>query len=103
MGSFDTMCDGNREIQVKCFHCYLDIINKGDKVGDLHDYGRGYEPWAEYDQLDSYTIVMVPYIDPRYALIKDRVFIGFTDNPKETYPLYVTRYGVLCDIEGQEL
>lgn len=103
MGSFDTMYDGDREIQVKCFRCHLDNIKKGDKVGDLHNYLKSYEPWDDEDQLDTYTIVMTPYADPRYALIKDRVFVGFVDSPRDTYPPYVARWGVSCDIDGYEV
>ncbi len=94
MGSFDTLSDEGCSVQVKCFNGNLDVYHVGDKVPELHYYHQGYRRWDDEDQLDTYTIVLNPY-HPAFALIKDRIFIGFTGDEEETYPPYVWRWGEL--------
>ena len=103
MGSFDTMTDGKQEIQVKCFSCDLKRIHKGEKVPILHNYHERYKPWDESDQLEKYTIVMTPYSQPRFALVKKGIFVRFTEDENQTYEPYVHRSGFICDLHGNEL
>ena len=99
MGCFDTMHDGKHSIQVKCFFCSLSHYHTGDKVPKLHNYLKSYKPWDESEQIETYTIVMAPYGYPRFALIKKGIFVRFTQEPKETYPPYVARWGELISGE----
>ena len=93
MGLFDTLVDGDTALQVKCFGGDLAVFNVGDKVPKLHRY-EGYKQWSEKAQFSSYTIVNDPY-DPRYAVIENRIFMGFETDKKRTKPPYVARYGVI--------
>ena len=102
MGSFDTLVDGNKNIQVKCFEGNLKVFHVGDIVPKLHNYHENYRKWIPELQYETYTIDMNPYPDPLYALIKDGVFVGFTNDEEETYPPFVYRYGKLRIDHGHD-
>ena len=102
MGSFDTLSDGDREIQVKCFEGNLKNYHVGDVVPELHSYHEGYRKWIPELQYETYTIDMDPYGDPPYALVKDKVFVGFTDDIEETYPPIIYRWGQLKIVHGHD-
>jgi hypothetical protein len=36
MGMFDTIIVGDKDMQVKCFYCDLDVYKIGDKVPDIN-------------------------------------------------------------------
>lgn len=96
MGCFDTLSADGFSSQVKCFRGALDIFRKGDRVPTLHNY-EGYEEWPEEDQINTYTIVLPGYASHRFALIKDRTFMGFTHDTTETVGPYVAKWGERLD------
>jgi|26BtaG_2_1085354.scaffolds.fasta_scaffold26756_2 hypothetical protein len=95
MGCFDTLIDGETDLQVKCFGGNLNHFKVGEQVPTLHYY-EGYQEWEKEKQLDTYTIVNDPW-SPRFGIIMNRVFIGFTDDKSRTAPPYVGRWGVLLE------
>jgi len=92
MGSFDTLSDGRHSIQVKCFPCMVQIYHVGDTVPTLHLYDS-YMEWPKDEQVETYTIVLPSYEAMRFALVRDRRFVGFTNVPNETYKPYVAKWG----------
>ena len=58
MGSFDTLVDGNKNIQVKCFEGNLKVFHVGDIVPKLHNYHENYRKWIPELQYETYTIDM---------------------------------------------
>lgn len=73
MGLYDTLVDGERTAQIKCF-------------------GRDMETYEVGDQLpcDGSFIIMLPdYEGARFALVKDSIFVGFTDCP----PILIDKWG----------
>ena len=96
MGSFDTLSHGGHSAQVKCFRGMIQIYHMNERVPDLHYYDS-YEAWPEEEQLESYTIVLPSYESMRFALIKDRTFVGFTNEVSETWKPYVAKWGEKLD------
>jgi hypothetical protein len=96
VGCYDTFYQGGASVQIKCFGGKLGHYHVGDRVPPLHFY-EDYEMWAEEDQLDTYTVVLSEYAGYKYALFKDRVFVGFTDLHTETYEPYVSKWGIKLD------
>lgn len=92
MGSYDTLIQDSFGVQVKCFRGMVQIYRVGEVVPILHTYDN-YEPWPEDEQIRTYTIVLPSYEFFRYALIKDRIFVGFTSNVEETWKPYVAKWG----------
>lgn len=92
MGCFDTLSEGDFSSQVKCFGGDLKIFRKGERVPTLHCY-EDYEEWPEEEQIDTYTIVLPGYESHKFALIKDRIFIGFTNHVSQTIEPYIAKWG----------
>lgn len=96
MGCYDILIDGEFSSQVKCFRGVLDRFRKGERVPTLHNY-EGYEEWPEEEQIDTYTIVLPGYESHKFALIKDRTFIGFTNHVSQTIEPYIAKWGERLD------
>lgn len=73
MGVYDTLVDGERSAQVKCFDGKLATYKAGDQV-----------PCD-----GSFIIVLPEYEGAEFAIVKDGVFIGFTDCP----PVIIDKWG----------
>ena len=96
MGSFDTLVQVGYSIQVKCFQGMVQTYRVGEVVPILHTYDD-YQPWPEDEQIRTYTIVLPSYEFFRFALIKDRRFVGFTSDVEETWKPYVAKWGEKLD------
>lgn len=73
MGTYDTLVDGERSVQVKVFDNEFNTYNIGDKI-----------------PCDGSFIIMFPeYEDSLFAIIKDSVFLGLTDCP----PIIIDKWG----------
>ncbi len=70
MGLYDTLIDGEKQAQVKCFDCEMNTYKVGDQVPS-----------------DGSFIIMFP--PDLYAIIKDSIFLGFTDCP----PVIIDKWG----------
>lgn len=64
MGLYDTLVEGDKQAQVKCFSSEMNTYEVGDRV--------------PYD--GSLIIMFPPYEGARYAIVKDSIFLGFTDS-----------------------
>jgi len=73
MGVYDTLIDGDRRVQVKCFTNALTSYEVGDEVPI-----KG-----------TYIIVLPEREDVRFALVKDGIFIGLTGCP----PNFIDKWG----------
>ena len=73
MGVYDTLIDGEKQAQIKCFDCELKTYKVGDQV-----------PCD-----GSFIIVLPPREGVHYAIIKDSIFLGFTDCP----PMIIDKWG----------
>jgi len=100
MGLYDTLIYGKNAVQVKCLGSNMLWYEPGEKVPPIHYY-EGYEMWPEPEQVDTYTIILPTYEPLRYVLIKNRVYVKLTNEPKETHPPYISKWGTpLSDIDG---
>ncbi len=80
MGVYDTLIDGERQAQVKCFWNEMNIIKVGDEV-PLNG---------------TYIIVLPEREDARFALVKGGIFVGLSDCP----PYFIDKWGgQLTDID----
>ncbi len=74
MGVYDTLVDGDRQAQVKCFDCKLKTYKVGDKI-----------------PCDGSFIIVLPHHreGAHYAIVKDSIFLGFTDDT----PIIIDKWG----------
>ena len=77
MGLYDTLVDGDKEAQVKCFNREMNIYEVGDRVPSG----------------GSFIIMLPPYEDAAYAIIKDGIFLGLTDCPPSTADKIIDKWG----------
>lgn len=73
MGVYDTLIDGERQAQVKCFTNALESYEVGDEV----------------PLKGTYIIVLPEREDARFALVKDGIFVGLTECP----PNFIDKWG----------
>jgi len=73
MGVYDTLIDGERKAQIKCFDCEMNTYKVGDKV-----------PLS-----GTYILVLPEREDVRFALVKDGIFIGLSDS----LPYFIDKWG----------
>lgn len=85
MGVYDTLIDGDRSVQVKCWDSKLELYYKGDKVPPIAD-------------MDTYTIILPSYCCVRFALIVKGTFKGLTNEVKNTWEPYITKWGGQTDL-----
>jgi len=81
MGVYDTLIDGDRSAQVKCWD---DLSYKSFHVGD---------EVPTYGDLDTYTIVLPSYEGSGFALIANGTFKGLTYKVGNTWEPYITKWG----------
>ena len=73
MGVYDTLIDGERSVQVKCFGRDMKIYEVGDQL-----------------PCDGSFIIMFPeYEGAGFAIVKDSIFLGLTDCP----PVIIDKWG----------
>ncbi len=73
MGLYDTLIDGEKQAQIKCFNREMNTYKVGDQV----------------PRDGSFIIVLPPQENKRFAFIKDGVFIGLTDR----CPVIIDKWG----------
>jgi len=73
MGVYDTLIDGDKQVQVKCFTNALTSYEVGDKV----------------PLKGTYILVLPEREDVRFALVKDGIFIGLSDS----LPYFIDKWG----------
>ena len=73
MGVYDTLIDGDKQAQIKCFDCEMNTYKVGDKI----------------PRDGTFIIVLPPRENKRYAIIKDSIFLGLTDR----YPKIIDKWG----------
>ncbi len=85
MGVYDILVDGDRSVQVKCWSdLSLKKILVGEEVPTWNDH-------------DTYTIILPSY-DAKFALVVNGVFKGLTNQVKNTFEPYVTKWGSPTDL-----
>jgi len=80
MGVYDTLIDGDKQAQIKCFDCEMNTYKVGDKI----------------PRDGTFIIVLPPRENKRYAIIKDSIFLGLTDR----MPAIIDKWGcylISCD------
>jgi len=85
LGVFDTLVDGDRSAQVKCWDSALKVYQKGDEV-------------PRFETLDTYTIVLPSYCDAEFALIAKGKFHGFTNEVRNTWEPYISKWGFYTEL-----
>lgn len=92
MGLFDTLVDGDKSVQVKCWDSLMDTYRVGDNVPTLGPY-------------ITYTIVLPSYEEARFARIGNGVFKGLTDEPSQTWSPYISKWGgeTIISVDQDEL
>lgn len=77
MGVYDTLIDGERQAQIKCFNCEMNTYKVGDRV-----------PY------DGSLVIVLPSRGEniRYAIVKDSIFFGFTNCPP-VIPTIIDKWG----------
>ena len=92
MGVYDTLVDGDKTVQVKCFP---PPSLRTYKVGDKTPLRR------------TVTILLPDYEDAKFAIIEKGVFVGLTNDPEKAKPPYLSKWGKKCktieDIENRSL
>jgi len=77
MGLYDTLIDGGKEAQVKCFNREMNTYEVGDRV-----------PCG-----GSFIIMLPPYEGVRCAIVEDGIFVGLTDCPPVSPTMIIDKWG----------
>jgi len=77
VGLYDTLVDGDKEAQVKCFNREMNIYKVGDRV----------------PRDGSFIIMLPPYEGAPCAIIKDGIFMGLTDCPPSMVDKIIDKWG----------
>ena len=86
MGVYDTLVDGDRSVQVKC---WSNVSCKNIFVG---------ETVPTWNNHDTYTIILPGFVGSGFALVVNGIFKGITDQVKNTFEPYVTKWGDPTDL-----
>jgi hypothetical protein len=81
MGMFDTLTDGKKQCQVKCFECVMSIYQIGDELPDMDIYPN------------NYTIVLPEYEGCKFAIIKDKKLWKLTNVASLTIEPFIDKWG----------
>ena len=82
MGIYDTLVDGEKSVQIKCYESVsLNTFHVGDKT-----------PLKR-----TVTILFPDYEEgARFAIIEEGVFKGLTNDPTKAKPPFISKWGRKC-------
>jgi len=87
MGSYDTLTDGKKDCQVKCFHSNMTVYTIGDLLPDINGTQR------MVGTVKSYTIVFPEYEGYKFAIIKNDKLWKLTNSSKEIIEPFIDKWG----------